>query len=143
MSWASPAGGHHPRDRRRPLRAFEALTVDVEEIHQGKIMEKLGERGGELRDMVPDGKGRVRLDYVIPARGLIGFQTEFMTATSGTGLIYHVFDHYGPIKKGEFAARNNGVLIANAPGKALAYALFNLQERGRLFIGMAMRCTKA
>jgi GTP-binding protein len=114
---------------------FEALTVDVEEIHQGKIMEKLGERGGELRDMVPDGKGRVRLDYVIPARGLIGFQTEFMTATSGTGLIYHVFDHYGPIKKGEFAARNNGVLIANAPGKALAYALFNLQERGRLFIG--------
>ncbi len=114
---------------------FEALTVDVEETHQGKVMEKLGERGGELHDMVPDGKGRVRLDYIIPARGLIGFQTEFMTATSGTGLIYHVFDHYGPIKKGEFAARNNGVLIANAPGKALAYALFNLQERGRLFIG--------
>ena len=114
---------------------FEALTIDVEEVHQGKVMEKLGERGGELRDMVPDGKGRVRLDYLIPARGLIGFQTEFMTATSGTGLIYHVFDHYGPIKKGEFAARNNGVLIANAPGKALAYALFNLQERGRLFIG--------
>ncbi|MDY6956740.1 MAG: translational GTPase TypA [Pseudomonadota bacterium] len=114
---------------------FEALTVDVEESSQGKVMEKLGERGGELRDMVPDGKGRVRLDYIIPARGLIGFQTEFMTATSGTGLIYHIFDHYGPIRKGALAARNNGVLIANGPGKALAYALFNLQERGRLFIG--------
>ncbi len=114
---------------------FEALTVDVEETSQGRVMEKLGERGGELRDMVPDGKGRVRLDYIIPARGLIGFQTEFMTATSGTGLIYHVFDHYGPIRKGALAARNNGVLIANGPGKALAYALFNLQERGRLLIG--------
>ncbi|MGB7288982.1 MAG: translational GTPase TypA [Candidatus Macondimonas sp.] len=114
---------------------FEALTVDVEETSQGKVMEKLGERGGELRDMVPDGKGRVRLDYLIPARGLIGFQTEFMTATSGTGLIYHVFEHYAPIKKGSLAERNNGVLIANGPGKALAYALFNLQERGRLFIG--------
>jgi GTP-binding protein len=114
---------------------FEALTVDVEEASQGKVMEKLGERGGELRDMVPDGKGRVRLDYLIPARGLIGFQTEFMTATSGTGLIYHVFEHYAPIKKGSLAERNNGVLIANGPGKALAYALFNLQERGRLFIG--------
>ncbi|MGB5234163.1 MAG: translational GTPase TypA, partial [Candidatus Macondimonas sp.] len=114
---------------------FEALTVDVEETNQGKVMEKLGERGGELRDMVPDGKGRVRLDYLIPARGLIGFQTEFMTATSGTGLIYHVFEHYAPIKKGSLAERNNGVLIANGPGKALAYALFNLQERGRLFIG--------
>ena len=114
---------------------FEALTVDIEETSQGKVMEKLGERGGELRDMVPDGKGRVRLDYLIPARGLIGFQTEFMTATSGTGLIYHVFEHYAPIKKGSLAERNNGVLIANGPGKALAYALFNLQERGRLFIG--------
>jgi len=116
---------------------FEALTVDVEETSQGKVMEKLGERGGDLRDMVPDGKGRVRLDYLIPARGLIGFQTEFMTATSGTGLIYHVFEHYAPIKKGSLAERNNGVLIANGPGKALAYALFNLQERGRLFIGHA------
>jgi GTP-binding protein len=85
--------------------------------------------------MQPDGKGRVRLDYLIPARGLIGFQTEFMTATSGTGLIYHVFDHYGPMKKGAIANRINGVLIANGAGKALAYALFNLQERGRLFIG--------
>lgn len=114
---------------------YEQLTVDVEEQHQGTIMEKLGERRGELRDMQPDGKGRVRLDYIIPARGLIGFQTEFLTGTSGSGLLYHVFDHYGPLKKGAIGSRVNGVLIANAPGKALAYALFNLQERGRLLIG--------
>jgi GTP-binding protein len=113
---------------------YEQVTVDVEEQHQGTIMEKLGERGGELKDMVPDGKGRVRLDYILPSRGLIGFRTEFLTATQGTGLIYSVFDHYGPLKKGEFGSRINGVLIANGPGKALAYALFNLQERGRLFI---------
>ena len=114
---------------------YEQVTVDVEEQHQGTIMEKLGERGGELRDMVPDGKGRVRLDYILPSRGLIGFRTEFLTATQGTGLIYSVFDHYGGLKKGDFGSRINGVLIANGPGKALAYALFNLQERGRLFIG--------
>jgi len=114
---------------------YEQVTVDVEEQHQGTIMEKLGERGGDLKDMVPDGKGRVRLDYILPSRGLIGFRTEFLTATQGTGLIYSVFDHYGPIKRGEFGSRINGVLIANGPGKALAYALFNLQERGRLFIG--------
>jgi GTP-binding protein len=114
---------------------YEQVTVDVEEQHQGSIMEKLGERGGELKDMVPDGKGRVRLDYILPSRGLIGFRTEFLTATQGTGLIYSVFDHYGPLKKGDFGSRINGVLIANGPGKALAYALFNLQERGRLFIG--------
>jgi len=114
---------------------YEQVTVDVEEIHQGTVMEKLGERGGELRDMIPDGKGRVRLDYVMPARGLIGFRTEFLTATQGTGLIYSVFDRYAPVKKGDFGQRNNGVLIANSRGKALGYALFNLQERGRLFIG--------
>ena len=114
---------------------YEQLTVDVEEQHQGTIMEKLGERRGELLDMQPDGKGRVRLDYLIPARGLIGFQTEFLTATSGTGLLYHVFDRYGPQKKGAIGARVNGVLIANATGKALAYALFNLQERGRMMVG--------
>jgi GTP-binding protein len=114
---------------------YEQLTVDVEEQHQGAVMEKLGTRRAELQAMQPDGKGRVRLDYMIPARGLIGFQTEFLTATSGTGLIYHVFDHYGPFKKGAIANRNNGVLIANGAGKALAYALFNLQERGKLFIG--------
>ena len=113
---------------------YEQLTVDVEEQHQGAIMEKLGERRGELLDMQPDGKGRVRLDYRIPARGLIGFQTEFLTTTSGTGLIYHVFDRYGPMKKGAIGARINGVLIANATGKVLAYALFNLQERGRLMV---------
>ncbi len=114
---------------------YEQLTVDIEEDRQGGMMEALGLRKGELRDMVPDGKGRVRLDYVIPSRGLIGFQTEFMTLTSGSGLIYHVFDHYGPVVKGEFANRQNGVLIANSTGKALGYALFNLQERGRLLIG--------
>ncbi len=114
---------------------FEQLTVDVEEEHQGGVMQKLGERGGDLKDMVPDGKGRVRLDYLIPARGLIGFRTEFLTATQGTGLMYHVFDHYGAMKKGAFGSRINGVLIANGAGKALAYALFNLQERGRMFIG--------
>ena len=118
-----------------PYEPYEQLTVDVEEQHQGPIMEKLGERRGDLLDMQPDGKGRVRLDYLIPARGLIGFQTEFLTTTSGTGLIYHVFDRYGPLKKGAIGARINGVLIANATGKALAYALFNLQERGRMMVG--------
>ncbi|CDH46337.1 MAG: translational GTPase TypA [Candidatus Competibacteraceae bacterium] len=113
---------------------YEQLTVDVEEQHQGAVMEKLGERRGDLLDMQPDGKGRVRLDYLIPARGLIGFQTEFLTTTSGTGLMYHVFDRYGLMKKGTIGARINGVLIANATGKVLAYALFNLQERGRLMV---------
>ncbi|HEY9198178.1 MAG TPA: translational GTPase TypA [Gammaproteobacteria bacterium] len=116
---------------------YEQLTVDVEEQHQGTVMEKLGQRGGDLKNMVPDGKGRVRIDYIIPSRGLIGFRTEYLTATQGSGLLYSVFDHYGPVKKGEYGTRNNGVLIANGPGKALAYALFNLQERGRLFIGHA------
>lgn len=114
---------------------YETLTIDVEEQHQGSVMEQLGMRKGDLNDMVPDGKGRVRLDYTIPARGLIGFQTEFMTLTSGTGLLYHVFSHYGPVKKGGIGERINGVLIANGVGKALGYALFNLQERGKLFIG--------
>ena len=114
---------------------YEQVTVDIEDVHQGTIMEKLGERGGELTDMVPDGQGRVRLDYVMPSRGLIGFRTEFLTGTQGTGLIYSVFSHYGPIKPGEYGQRTNGVLIANGAGKALGYALFNLQERGRLFIG--------
>jgi GTP-binding protein len=114
---------------------YEQVTVDVEEGHQGTVMEKLGERGGELTDMVPDGQGRVRLDYIMPARGLIGFRTEFLTGTQGTGLIYSVFSHYGPVKPGEYGQRVNGVLISNGTGKALGYALFNLQERGRLFIG--------
>jgi len=112
---------------------YEQLTVDIEEQHQGAIMEKLGERRGDLKNMVSDGNGRVRLDFVIPARGLIGFQTDFMTTTSGTGLIFHVFDHYGPIRPERIGQRTNGVLISNGMGKALAYALFNLQERGKLF----------
>jgi len=114
---------------------FEQLTVDVEDQHQGTVMEKLGERGAIMNNMVPDGKGRVRIDFIIPSRGLIGFRTEFLTSTQGSGLMFSVFDHYGPMKEGDFGSRNNGVLIANGPGKALAYALFNLQDRGRLFIG--------
>lgn len=114
---------------------FEAVTIDVEEEHQGTVMEKMGERGAEMNNMVPDGKGRVRLDFIIPSRGLIGFRTEFLTATQGTGLIYSVFDHYGPMKPGSYGKRINGVLIANGVGKAVAFAIFNLQERGRMFIG--------
>jgi len=114
---------------------FEQVTVDVEMEHQGSVMEKLGERGGDLNNMVPDGQGRVRLDYIMPSRGLIGFRTEFLTATQGTGLLYSVFDHYGPMKAGDYGQRINGVMISNGQGKALGYALFNLQERGRLFIG--------
>jgi GTP-binding protein len=113
---------------------YEQLTVDVEEQHQGTMMEKLGERGADLKNMVPDGNGRVRLDFIIPARGLIGFRTEFMTATQGTGLIYSVFDHYAPVKPGEYGQRANGVLISNGKGKAVAFSIFNLQERGRMFI---------
>ena len=97
-------------------------------------MEMLGNRGGDLQDMIPDGKGRVRLDYLIPARGIIGFRTEFLTATAGTGLMYHVFDHYDNVKGTLNNERTNGVLIANGMGKALAYSLFNLQERGQLLI---------
>jgi len=114
---------------------FEQLTVDVEEAHQGTVMELLGTRRGALDDMRPDGRGRVRLDYRIPARGLIGFRTEFLTSTSGTGLIYHTFSHYGPCSEGNIAQRGNGALVANSAGRSLAYALFNLQERGRMLVG--------
>jgi GTP-binding protein len=113
----------------------ELLTVDIEDNAQGAIMTALGERGGQLRAMQPDGRGRVRLDYLIPSRGLIGFQTEFRTLTSGTGLLHHVFDHYGAMVERELGTRANGVLISNAQGTTLAYALFNLQERGRLCVG--------
>jgi GTP-binding protein len=116
---------------------WESLTIDVEEQHQGAVMEKIGERRGELRDMVPDGRGRVRLDYNIPSRGLIGFRSEFMATTAGDGLIYHTFERYGPRVNAVIGGRHNGVLISNGTGKALAYALFNLQERGRLFVGHA------
>jgi len=114
---------------------YESVTIDVEEQHQGSVMEQLGTRKGELTNMAPDGKGRIRMDFMIPSRGLIGFQTDFMTMTSGSGLMYHTFDHYGPHKGGVIGQRKSGVLIANATGKALTNALFNLQGRGRLFIG--------
>ncbi len=114
---------------------YETLTVDIEDVHQGTIMEQLGARRGDMKNMIPDGKGRVRLDYVIPARALIGFHTDFLTYTSGTGLIHHVFSHYGPAFKGEIARRKNGVLISNQQGTALSFALWNLQERGRMIIG--------
>ncbi|CRI64780.1 GTP-binding protein; Tyrosine phosphorylated protein A [Thiocapsa sp. KS1] len=113
---------------------YEQLTVDVEETSQGSIMQALGERRGELKDMVPDGKGRVRLDYEVPSRGLIGFQTDFMSMTSGTGLKYHIFDRYRPANPGGIAPRRNGALISNGTGKALGYALFSLQERGRMMV---------
>jgi GTP-binding protein len=114
---------------------WEQVTVDVEERSQGGVMKALGERGGQLSNMINDGRGRVRLDYLMPSRGLIGFQTEFRTLTSGTGLLYHVFDHYGPVVDKALAQRTLGVLVSNGEGEALAYSLFNLQERGRLFIG--------
>ena len=113
---------------------WEELSVDIESEHQGAIMEALGTRGAALENMQPDGRGRVRLEYRIPARGLIGFQTDFMTMTSGSGLLFHVFDRYAPLVGGEIGNRRNGALVSMISGKALAFALFNLQERGRLFI---------
>ncbi|NDG20628.1 MAG: translational GTPase TypA [Proteobacteria bacterium] len=113
---------------------FEALTIDIEEQHQGKIMEKLGERKGDLKNMVSDSRGRVRLDYIIPTRGLIGFRSDFLSTTSGTGLMYHSFDHYGPKINQALGERNNGVLISKDQGKAVTYAIFHLQDRGRFFI---------
>lgn len=116
---------------------MENVTIDVEEQHQGSIMEKMGERKADLTNMQPDGKGRIRMDFNMPSRGLIGFRTEFMTLTSGTGLMYHSFDCYGPYKGGTIGQRMNGVLISNATGKAAGYAIFSLQERGRMFISHA------
>ena len=116
---------------------WETLTVDIEEEHQGSIMEKLGERKGQLQDMVPDGKGRVRIDYDIPTRGMIGFRSEFLTLTSGSGLMYHIFDRYAPRTKSGIGRRQKGVLISKEAGKAAGYALWNLQERGKMFIGHA------
>ena len=114
---------------------FENLSVDVESIHQGSVMEKLGERKAELTDMQPDGKGRVKLDFIIPARGLIGFRTEFLTATTGTGLMYSSFDSYRPQKDGKIGQRTNGSLISMNQGKSVAYAIFNLQKSGKFFVG--------
>jgi GTP-binding protein len=112
---------------------YEVLTVDVEDTNQGAVMEELGRRRGDLQDMQPDGHGRVRLEYRIPARGLIGFQSEFMTLTRGTGIMAHVFDEYGPVKP-DMPGRRNGVLISAEHGEAVAYALWNLEERGRMFV---------
>ncbi|WP_016582835.1 ribosome-dependent GTPase TypA [Yersinia pestis] len=114
---------------------FESVTLDIEEQHQGAVMQAMGERKGDVKDMIPDGKGRIRLDYMIPSRGLIGFRTEFMTMTSGTGLLYSTFSHYDDVRPGDIGQRQNGVLISNGQGKAVAFALYKLQDRGKLFIG--------
>jgi GTP-binding protein len=116
---------------------YENLTIDVEEIHQGGVMERLGSRKAEMKNMVPDGNGRVRLDYIVPTRGLIGFRSEFLTLTQGSGLMFHSFDHYGPKQAGDVGQRPKGAIISMETGKALAYALWNIQERGKLFIGHA------
>lgn len=113
---------------------YESVTIDIDDEHQGTIMKAMQERGGDLGNMSPDGKGRVRLDFMVPSRGLIGFQTDFMTMTSGSGLIYHVFDRYALKKKKSFGQRKNGVLISNGTGKALGFAIFNLQDRGKMMI---------
>jgi GTP-binding protein len=114
---------------------FEQIVIDVEDIHQGSVIEELGPRKAELKNMQPDGKGRVRLEFIAPSRGIIGFRSHFLTITSGTGIMTSVFDHYGPVKTGEIAKRTNGVMYAMTAGKTLAYALFNLQNRGKLFLG--------
>ncbi len=114
---------------------YEQVVIDVEEQHQGKVMEELGLRKGELTNMEPDGKGRIKLEFVVPSRGLIGFRGNFLTMTSGSGIMTSIFDHYGPVKQGEVAKRQNGVLVSMVKGKTLAYALNMLQERGRLFLG--------
>ena len=114
---------------------WELVTLDFDEEHQGAVMTRIAERKGELIDMAPDGRGRIRLDYRIPSRGLIGFRTQYLTVTAGTGLLYSVFDDYSPKVRSDIGQRNNGVLVSGVTGKALAYALYNLQERGSLFIG--------
>jgi GTP-binding protein len=114
---------------------FEQIVIDVEDIHQGSVIEELGPRKAELKNMEPDGKGRVKLEFMAPSRGIIGFRSHFLTITSGTGIMTSVFDHYGPVKTGEIAKRTNGVMYAMTAGKTLAYALFNLQNRGKLFLG--------
>jgi GTP-binding protein len=117
---------------------YEQLMIDIEEQHQGSVMEQLGLRKAEMSDMVPDGKGRVRMEFIAPSRGLIGFRSEFLTMTSGTGIMNSTFSHYGQKKEGEVTKRQNGVLISMITGKTLGYALFNLQERGRLMIDPAV-----
>ena len=114
---------------------FEQIVIDIEDQHQGSIMEEMGLRKADLQNMEPDGKGRMKLDFIAPSRGMIGFRSNFLTMTSGTGIMTSVFDHYGPAKAGEVAKRQNGVLVSMISGKTLAYSLFNLQERGRMFVG--------
>jgi GTP-binding protein len=117
---------------------YEQVVIDVEDQHQGSVMEELGMRKGEMTNMEPDGKGRVRLEFIIPSRGLIGFRGAFLTLTSGSGIMTSVFDHYGPVKQGETHSRQNGALISMVKGKTAAFALFNIQARGRLFLGHAV-----
>jgi GTP-binding protein len=114
---------------------FEQIVLDVEGKHQGAIMEEMGKRKADLQNMEPDGKGRIKLEFLAPSRGMIGFRSSFLTMTSGTGIMTSVFDHYGKAKDGELAKRQNGVLVSMTAGKTLAYSLFNLQERGRMFVG--------
>jgi GTP-binding protein len=114
---------------------FEQVVIDIEDHHQGAIIEELGLRRAEMTNMEPDGKGRIRLEFIVPSRGLIGFRGLFLTLTSGSGIMTSIFDHYGPVKAGEVVSRQNGVLVSMVAGKTLAYALFNLQDRGRLFLG--------
>ena len=117
---------------------YEMIVIDIEEQHQGAIMEEFGPRKAELKSLEPDGKGRVKLEFMAPSRGIIGFRSQFLTITSGTGIMTSVFDHYGPVKAGELAKRNNGVMYSMMAGKTLAYSLFNLQNRGKLFVGHAL-----
>jgi GTP-binding protein len=117
---------------------FEQVVIDVEDQHQGSVMEELGLRKAELTNMEPDGKGRTKLEFIVPSRGLIGFRGMFMTLTSGSGIMTSVFDHYGPVKEGVLKSRQNGVLVSMLKGKTAAYSLFNLQSRGRLFLGHAI-----
>ena len=114
---------------------FEQVVIDIEDRHQGAVMEELGFRKADMANMEPDGKGRVRLEFMVPSRGLIGFRSHFLTLTSGSGIMTSIFDHYGPVKQGDMAGRQNGVLVSMTKGKTLAYALFTLQDRGRLFLG--------
>ena len=121
---------------------FEQIVIDIEEQHQGPVMEEMGSRKAELKNMGPSEKGRIRLDFIAPSRGMIGFRSQFLTLTSGTGILTSIFDHYGPAKKGEITTRQNGVLVSMAEGKTLAYSLFNLQNRGKLFVGHGLNVYK-
>ena len=114
---------------------FEQIIIDVEEIHQGAVMEELGPRKAEIQNIESDNKGRVKLEFIAPSRGIIGFRSQFLTITSGTGIMTSVFDHYGSAKAGDIAKRSNGVMYSMIAGKTLSYALFNLQNRGKLFLG--------